>query len=181
MPLQVAEAAAFGRHFVEFMIDGRLMLGSVPTPGSPFANQGANAAVLLCGDRCVASLQRGLRNDEARARGEMTHRLEPTKRMRREAERLLSRVCGWCLTPVASNTPVASLFATLKGDGDRADRAGGLMSVTIGGRLVPGWSPEIGSEAAVQGCDIAFMLCGEDCARKLEAAIALDTALSVVH
>ncbi len=181
IPLQLLEAPTSGQHFVELMIDNHLLLGIVPQPGSEYAEAGAHAIVIVCGDTCAESLEQGLRNDETRARGATPHRREPTERERREAEKLVSRACAWCLTLVASNTPVRCLYASLKADVDRADRPGALMSITIGGRLVPGWSPEAGSRAALEGGDIAFMLCGEECARQLKAAIALDPSLSVVH
>lgn len=181
VPLELAEAPAPGEHFAEILIDDHPMIGIVPQPGSPYLEAGAHLVVIVCGDRCAEALREGLSADAARGRGETPTRRQPTEQERRKAERLVRRVCAWCLKPIATDAPVVGVQATLKGNHDRSDRAGGMTSIMIGGRAVPGSLPEAGSPAALQGCDIGFMLCGEACARALEAAVALEKSLSVVH
>ena len=77
--------------------------------------------------------------------------------------------------------PVIGVYATLKGRRGRLARRGRMLSIEIGGRLVPGRLPEAGSSVATSGHDIGFMVCSEACSRALEAAVALDKSLSVVH
>lgn len=181
LPAVLAEAPAAGEHFAEIVIDGHPMIGIVPQPGSPYFDAGAHVIVIVCGARCAEALDEGLSADAARARGETPARGESTELERRKAERLTRRVCAWCLTPIPSDAPVVGVHATLKSDHGRSDRAGGMISLMIGGGAVPGSLAEAGSPAALQGGDIAFLVCGADCARALEAAIALDRSLSVVH
>lgn len=179
VPLELAEAPAPGEHFAEILIDDHPLFGIVPQPGSPYLEAGAHLVVIVCGVRCAEALEEGLRADAARGRGETPgpHR-EPTEEERRKAERLVRRVCAWCLKPIPRTAPVVGVHCTLLGD---QDRSAGMTAIMIAGRPVPGSLAEPGSAAAMEGSDIGFLLCGEDCADALRAAIALDKSLSVVH
>lgn len=181
VPLLLAGAPVAGELLAEIVIDDHPMFGIVPQPGSWYAENGAHLVVIVCGPSCEEALQQGLSHDAARARGESPPRREPTERERAKAERLLGRACAWCMSLVKRNAPVICIYATLKGERDVGERSTGIISLTIGGRLVPGRLVEAGSAAALTGGDIGFLLCGDACASELSAAIALEASLSVVH
>jgi hypothetical protein len=181
VPLQLAEAPPAGKTFVEIQVGDHPWFGIVPQPGSEYAEIGAHVVLVVCGPACAAALQQRLSDDAARARGETRPRPEPGARERAEAERLLRRTCAWCLMPVKRNAPVMAVYATLKAGPGERHHGGGIISIMIGERLVPGTLVEAGSEAALQGGDIAFLLCSGSCARQLSTAITAEASMSVVH
>ena len=84
--------------------------------------------------------------------------------------------CCWCRKKIKNNSEVFSVGAKTQSGFDLSDHEGQLLPVTILSceKTVYSLIPRSDSDAKKAGNDMLFLLCSENCALELKAAIQFD-------
>ncbi len=88
--------------------------------------------------------------------------------------RRYENACAWCGREIGEEAEVFGVGAAVRGNLEftsKGDDMGFLMPVMIQGRLVPAIVTAPGSEARLEGNDLLFMTCSEECAGSLRDAL----------
>ncbi|MBW2039692.1 MAG: hypothetical protein JRI46_08865 [Deltaproteobacteria bacterium] len=85
----------------------------------------------------------------------------------------LMNTCAWCNKRIPEDFEVFGLGAKVKQESDLADKEGKIIQLflVVANKTVPAIVTTNNSQAKIDGIDLMFMTCSQDCAESLRDAL----------